>query len=83
MERLAEITERFTGADISSVCIKAGILALREDSKARQITMEHLLRATKDTTPSVTEEMERDYEKIVQTMKQEAMRIGFRPFRPA
>lgn len=65
------------------MCIKAGILALREDSKARQITMEHLLRATKDTTPSVTEEMERDYEKIVQTMKQEAMRIGFRPFRPA
>lgn len=45
--------------------------------------MEHLLRATKDTTPSVTEEMERDYEKIVQTMKREAMRIGFRPFRPA
>lgn len=64
------------------MCIKAGILALREDLKARQITLEHLLRATKDTTPSVTEEMERDCEKIVQTMKQEAMRIGRRP-RPA
>jgi len=52
-------------------------------AKARQITMEHFLRAAKDTTPSVTEEMERDYEKIAQTMKQEAMRIGFRPSRPA
>ncbi len=77
--KLAEVTERFTGADIAAVCMRAGLLALRENAQARQVTMEHFLRAVKETIPSVTPEMEREYEKLEQKVKQQgSSRIGFR-----
>ena len=81
LEKLATVTERFTGADISGSCARAGLLALRENPNAREVTMEHLLRAVKETIPSVTPEMEQDYEKLIQRVKQDAMRIGFGPKR--
>lgn len=79
--RLTEITERFTGADIASCCVKAGLLALREDPDTRTIRMEHFLKAVEETKPSVTEEMEREYEKVAHRIKQDAARIGFAPGR--
>lgn len=77
LEKLAEITDRLTGADIAGVCIKAGLYALRENPEAKQVTMEHFFRAVKEATPSVTPEMEREYEKLARQVKQEAVRIGF------
>ena len=77
IEKLAEITDRFTGADIAGVCMKAGLFSLRENPQAKSITMEHFFRAVKEAIPSVTEEMEREYEKIARTVKQESVRIGF------
>jgi transitional endoplasmic reticulum ATPase len=44
---------------------------------------EHFLKAVKETKPSVTEEMERDYEKVASRIKQDAARIGFVAGRPA
>lgn len=41
--------------------------------------MEHFLHAAKETIPSVTEEMEREYQKLAQRVKQDAVRIGFLP----
>jgi transitional endoplasmic reticulum ATPase len=81
MAALADRTERFTGADIAGVCVKAGLLALRESAEAREIGMAHFVRAIEETLPSVSEEMERDYQKIAQHIKQESIRIGFRPTR--
>ncbi len=78
LEKLAEITNRFTGADIAGVCMKAGLYALRENPEARRVTMEHFFRATKEAIPSVTEEMEKEYEKLARKVKQESVRIGFR-----
>jgi transitional endoplasmic reticulum ATPase len=77
LDKLAEITERFTGADIAGVCMKAGLYALRENLEAQHVTMEHFFRAVKEATPSVTAEMEREYEKLARRVKQEAVRIGF------
>jgi transitional endoplasmic reticulum ATPase len=77
-EKLAEITDRFTGADIAGVCMKAGVFALRENPQGRTVTMEHFFRAVKEAIPSVTEEMEKEYEKLARKVKQEAIRIGFR-----
>jgi transitional endoplasmic reticulum ATPase len=77
LAKLAEITERFTGADIAGVCMKAGIFALRDNPDARAVTQEHFFRAVKEAIPSVTPEMERDYEKLARTVKQQAGRIGF------
>ena len=77
VEKLAEITDRFTGADIAGVCMKAGLFALRDNPEARSVTQEHFLRAVKETIPSVSPEMEREYEKLARTVKQQAGRIGF------
>lgn len=77
LRRLTEITERFTGADIAGVCMKAGLFALRENPTAQYVTMEHFFHAVKEATPSVTPEMEREYEKLARQVKQEAVRIGF------
>ncbi|MBI4196896.1 MAG: CDC48 family AAA ATPase [Deltaproteobacteria bacterium] len=77
LKKLAEITDKYTGADIAAVCMKAGLYALRESSKTKQIAMEHFYRAVKDTIPSVTESMLREYEKIAKKVKQESVRIGF------
>ena len=78
IQRLAELTIRFTGADIAGVCLKAGLYALRENLSAQTVTVEHFLRAIKDTIPSVTEEAEQEYQKLAQTFKQDSHRIGFR-----
>ena len=75
--KLAEITERFTGADIAGACMKAGLFALRDNPDARAVTQEHFLRAVKETIPSVSPNMEREYEKLARTVKQQAGRIGF------
>jgi transitional endoplasmic reticulum ATPase len=77
LKKLAEITERFTGADIAGVCMKAGLYALRENPDARSVTMEHFFRAVKEEIPSVTEEMIKEYEKLARKVKQESVRIGF------
>ncbi|MBI2507871.1 AAA family ATPase [Candidatus Woesearchaeota archaeon] len=56
LAKLAKETKFYTGADIENVCKEAGILALREDIKAREITMKHFEDALKKTRASVTEE---------------------------
>jgi transitional endoplasmic reticulum ATPase len=78
LEKLAEITDRFTGADIAGVCMKAGLYALRENQEAKTVTMEHFFRAVKETIPSVTEGMEAEYDKLARKVKQESVRIGFK-----
>ncbi len=78
LEKLTEITDRYTGADIAGVCMKAGLYALRENPEARRVTMEHFFRAVKEAIPSVTEEMEKEYEKLARKVKQESVSIGFK-----
>ncbi len=78
LEKLAQITARFTGADIAGVCMKAGLYALRENREAKIVTMEHFFHAVKEAIPSVTEEMEAEYDKIARKVKQESVRIGFK-----
>ena len=77
LEKLTEITDRYTGADIAGVCMKAGLYALRENPEARRVTMEHFFRAVKEAIPSVTDKMEKEYEKMARQVKQESIRIGF------
>ncbi len=46
---------------------------------ARSVNMEHFYRAVKEEISSVTEEMIKEYEKLAHKVKQESVRIGFRP----
>jgi len=72
LDSLAERSERFTGADLEDLVRRAGLNALRGSIDAGEVTMAEFERALAETRASVTPEMEREYEKIQESLKQEA-----------
>ena len=86
LDTIAERTNRFTGADLEDLTRRAGLLSLRESLQAQHVTMAHFEQALRETRPSVTPEMEREYEELVGTLKQtgpQRQPIGFLPLRQA
>ncbi|QAY77022.1 CDC48 family AAA ATPase [Sphingosinicella sp. BN140058] len=81
LDDLAHRTERFTGADLEDLVRRAGLFALRHSLDAIQVTHDDFNRALEETRASVTPEMEKDYQKIQESLKQDAMSsnagIGF------
>ena len=80
LDALAERTERFSGADLENLVRKAGLLALRADLDTETVTAANFDAALDDTRPSVTPEVEREYERMRKQLKQEdprGSRIGF------
>jgi len=72
---LAERSDRFTGADLEDLTRRAGLAALKRSMSSETVTMEDFETALKDTRASVTEAMEKDYEKIQGEIKQAAMSV--------
>ena len=68
LERLATLTEGYSGSDIEAICREAGMLVLREciaqsaSVKGKQITRRHFEQAMKKTRPTITKELARYYE---------------------
>ncbi len=80
LEELVKLTEDFTGADIASVCKKAGRFAMREDINTRSVGQKHFLAAIDDTGPSVTSDVMVYYEQIKSELrKKRAKQIQSRP----
>jgi transitional endoplasmic reticulum ATPase len=80
LERLAEETRGYTGADLEDLVRRAGLEALRKDLQADEVTMAFFEDALKATRASVTPEMEKEYEQIAESLKRESPRgrtIGF------
>lgn len=80
LDSLAERTPRFTGADMEDLVRRAGLFALRESLSVTKVAMEHFEKALVETRASVTPEMEREYEQISASLKQNALAldpIGF------
>ena len=80
LDDFAARTDRFTGADLEDLVRRAGLFALRESLEAQRVTAAHFEQALKETRASVTPEMESEYEKIDESLKQEArgtINIGF------
>ncbi len=81
LEEIARETEGYTGADLENLARRAGLLVLRQDRSATHVSKEHFDQALKDTRASVTPEMEREYRRIAEQLKQEnpraEQRIGF------
>jgi transitional endoplasmic reticulum ATPase len=73
LDSLARRTDRFTGADLEDLVRRAGLFALRASMEATLVTMGDFERGLEDTRASVTPEMEKDYERIQQSLKQDAM----------
>ena len=86
LDDLAEKTERFTGADLEDLTRRAGLIALRQSIDASTVSKEDFATALQEVRPSVTPEVEREYEDMLRTLRQEnpqKMQIGFTPLRLA
>ncbi len=63
-EKLAARLEGYVGADIDGLCREAAMIALREDMKAKEITVQHFEEAMKTVKPSVDKEVEDSYKEL-------------------
>ncbi len=59
----------FSGADIETLCREAGMIALRENIRARKITKEHFKQASELINPSILPEVIKWYEKFGEKFK--------------
>ncbi|MBT7297696.1 CDC48 family AAA ATPase [archaeon] len=64
IKTLAAETKGYTGSDIESICREAGMLTLREDLFAKEISMKKFNEALKKVNPSITERDIKTYEEI-------------------
>jgi transitional endoplasmic reticulum ATPase len=81
LEKIAQRTEHFTGADLEDLVRRAGLTALRRGLDAAKVTMADFEVALGETRASVTSDMLEEYDRIQETLKSEATRpmggIGF------
>ena len=70
VDALVEKTEGYAGADIAAVCREAGMLALRENIKAKEVGMEYLLAALLKVRPSVNKQIEAAYKEFEEGFRQ-------------
>ena len=79
LDSIAAGTERYTGADLEDVVRRAGLVAIRRaGEKATEVTAADFAEALEDSRPTVTEQMEADYENMKGELKKRAMEV--RPF---
>ena len=64
MDRLADMTDGFVGADLSELCREAGMNAYNEDHSAEHIEMRHFEAALKTVSPSVSKDDLKRYESM-------------------
>jgi transitional endoplasmic reticulum ATPase len=64
LEELTKKTDGYTGADIASICRRAGMYAIREDVEARDIKMKHFLQVLDETPSSVHPDVMKFYEQM-------------------
>ncbi len=78
---LAASTEDFVGSDIEALCREAGMIALRENFEIETITMKHFQSALERIHPTVTPDVIKYYEKIMEKFKRisqiTSLKIGF------
>jgi len=67
IDKLAEKTEGYVGADIETLCREAGLLALREDIKAKEVTKKHFEMALNKVKPSIGKDLMERYQEIEET----------------
>ncbi len=69
LDNLNKMLDGFTGADIETLCREAGMIALRENLRARKITEEHFKMALESVYPSITSEISKWYEDFGKKLK--------------
>jgi len=69
LEELAVELEGYTGADIEGLCREAAMIALRENKRAKKVTMAHFQEALKSVHPSLDAETVKFYEDIARRLE--------------
>jgi len=69
LEDLNDTINGFSGADIETWCREAAMIALRENIRARKVSLEHFKEARKDLNPTLTKEVLEWYEKFGEKLK--------------
>ncbi len=64
IKKIAEETDGYTGADLESVAREAGLLALRENIEAKEVSKKHFDESLKKVKPSVTKNTINVYKKV-------------------
>jgi len=62
LEDLNNLMEGFSGADIETLCREAAMIALRENIRARVVSLEHFKEAREELHPTITPEILKFYE---------------------
>jgi len=61
---MVELTSGYVGADIEGVCREAGMIALRKNVKATEVTLDNFKEALNVVKPSVDKEVEEVYKQL-------------------
>jgi transitional endoplasmic reticulum ATPase len=75
IEKLADRMDRFTPADIEDAIRRAGLSAIKQNPRARRVAMADFDAVLAETRASVTEAMEKDYEKMQGEIKHNALKL--------
>jgi len=74
LEELAVELDGYTGADIEGLCREAAMIALRENRKAKKVSMTHFQEALKSVRPSLDEDTVKFYEEVGKRLERGAVR---------
>jgi transitional endoplasmic reticulum ATPase len=80
LERIADITEGYSGADLEALVREAALQALRENLRAKVVALRHFEKALKTVTPSITKEMVKLYEIWGSKARQTLPRAVVKPY---
>ncbi len=69
LEKLSEKAEGYSGADLESLVREAGLNALRENIKAKEVSRKNFDEAFKKIKPSITDDMFAKYQRAVEDIK--------------
>ncbi len=74
VEDLNSLISGFSGADIETWCREAAMIALRENIRARKVSLEHFKEAREFTNPTLTTETLAWYEKFGEKLKSRSIK---------
>jgi transitional endoplasmic reticulum ATPase len=69
LEKLGELTEGFSGADIENLVREAAMAAVRSDWKAKPVHMKHFKAALEETRPSLSQEDVKRFMELAEQVK--------------
>jgi transitional endoplasmic reticulum ATPase len=69
LEKLADLTDGFSGADIENLVREAAMAAVRSDWKAKPVHMKHFKAALEETRPSISQEDVKRFLELAEQVK--------------